>query len=106
MPRYRPLIVGFPGFKALLDAAPEQGQAGVLLCPKCSLYTLTVNKAAIWLQVGKMEYGAGSGLGSVEWQPPQIYLPILASIPEDFDAVRVWRFSGTGEEPQVQVVVS
>lgn len=105
MARYQPLIVGFPGAMKLENEAPEQGQKGILLCPKCTLYTITVNVAAIWLQLGKMPH-PGSGLGSVEWQAKQIYMPILASVPEDFDAVRVWRYSSAGQEPQVQVVVS
>lgn len=100
---YPPLILGFPDFPKLQNEAPEQNQPGIRLCFHASVLDILIAKASVWIERGIMNRGAGSGFGSIDWQGPEIFLPIRMSLPERTDAIRVWRFSSGGEEPQVQI---
>lgn len=91
------------GGKNLLNEAPEQGQTGILICPGSSVIDVKIAVAAVYIQYGTMPEGRGSGFGSVDWQPAIPQLPVNESLPEYIDAVRVWRFSKEGEEPQVVI---
>lgn len=100
---YQPLILGVTGFPKLLNQAPIQGEPGILICPKTSVLDITIAEAAVWLELGKALYGQGSGFGSIQWQGASIELPVRYSLPEQIDAVRVWRLASTGGEPQVVI---
>ncbi len=102
MASYR-MILGYPGFNKLIDEPPEEGQNGILLCPRASVLDITVNLATVWVEIGLMLRGQGSGFGSVDWQGALPFTPVRMSLPERVDAVRVWRFSSAGEEPQVAI---
>lgn len=101
--RYRPLQLGLPGTPEVPDKAPAGDSTGALLCPGATVAHVTVAVAAVWLQFGEPR---GGSLGSVVWQAPILLMPVHASFPEPIDAVRVWRYSESGEAPQVSITVA
>lgn len=107
MSRYSNIVLGFPGEPAVSAEAPNGTlkQEGVLLCPGAKKCRIVIALAAVWVQLGVMTAGKGSGIGSVDWQAPQLLFPITMTMASEFDAVRVWRFSSVGEPPQVAISV-
>lgn len=95
--KYRVLELGLPGRQKCPD---EFDDASTLLCPKSSRLLLQISKQAVMIQLGVMEEGQGSALGSVEWGPEMSMLPIIASLGRTFDAVRVRNLT-KGQEAQV-----
>lgn len=107
MSLYSNIVLGFPGEPELPEQPPEGTlkKEGVLLCPGAKKCRVTLALAAAWVQLGIMTAGKGSGLGSVEWQAPQLLFPITMTMgTEGFDAVRVYKFAAA-DKPQIAVSV-
>jgi len=101
---YKPLILGFPGLAKLELEEPEEGMKGILICPRSTILDISIAVAAVWIEYGIMLQGQGSHFGSVDWQGAKPQMPVNMSVPfKQVDAVRVWRFSAAGEEPQVAI---
>lgn len=101
---YKPLVIGYPGRPKLLNEEPEENQPGILICPDATILDISIAVAAVYIEYGLMLAGKGSFFGSVDWQGAKPQTPVNMSIPfKVVDAVRVWRFSPIGEEPQVTI---
>lgn len=78
--------------------------ASTLVCAKSKRLILQISNQAVFVQLGIMQQGIGAGVGSVQWQPEQPYLPIVASFGRNFDAVRVRNYT-KGVKAQVLLSV-
>jgi hypothetical protein len=98
---YESLQLGQPGNPSCPNAYDA---ASTLLCPGSNRLVLQVSSQAVYVQLGIMPQGIGAGLGSVQWQPEQPFLPVIASLGRKFDAVRVRNYT-PGAEAQVMITV-
>jgi hypothetical protein len=99
---YTPIEVGIVGSEKCPD---QYNAASTLLCPGAKRLILQISKQPVFVQVGIMQQGRGSSIGSVQWQAEEPYLPMIASLGRNFDAVRV-RNRTPGVEAQVFVSVA
>jgi len=83
----------------------EYNQDSTLLCPGAKRLFLQISNQAIYIELGVMDQGVGIGAGSVRWQSPEPYLPLITSLRRTFDAVRVKNYK-PGAAAQVFVTVS
>lgn len=83
---------------------PGQGPA-TLLCSNSHRLLLQVSKQAVMIQFGVMPQGKGAGFGSVVWQEPEPFLPMIASLAREFDAIRIRNYIA-GQPAQVLAAVS
>jgi hypothetical protein len=97
---YEQLELGLPETTACPDKySPES----TLYCPGSRRLILQVGVNAAKVQLGKMRAGSTAGLGGIDWQPHETFLPCLAAFERDFDAVRVHnRYAGK----EAQVLIS
>jgi hypothetical protein len=91
----------------------ELGQAGnppcpngwekgaTLICPKSTRLALQISNEAVFVQLGIMPEGIG---GQPQWQDEQPFLPVIAFLARNFDAVRVRNYT-PGAEAQVLLSV-
>jgi hypothetical protein len=94
---YESLQLGQPGNpKCPNQYTPES----TLICPSSNRLILQISNQAVYVQLGVMPHGKGVSAGSVQWQPEQPFLPIVASLGRRFDAVRVRNYT-PGAEAQV-----
>jgi hypothetical protein len=68
-------------------------EASTLLCPGSTRLRLQVSVAAVFVQFGVFRDRAGGTLGGIDWQTEMPFLPIVASLGENFDAVRVRNYT-------------
>jgi hypothetical protein len=99
---YEPLELGLPGTEPCPNAFELDS---TLLCPGAKRLILTVAANAVKVQMGILrERGKTGGLGDIIWQPHETFMPCMAALERDFDAVRVHnRFAG--QEAQVMLSV-
>jgi|SRR5271166_4582297 len=98
---YPALEVGQPGNPACPN---EYNEASTLVCPGSKRLLLQVTGQAIQLQLGFMAQGMGGHAGGVVWQQPKPFLPVVASLARQFDAVRVKNYTA-GAAAQVLISV-
>jgi hypothetical protein len=94
---YPPLQLGQAGQPKCPNKYNEESS---LLCPQSKRLVIQVSKQAVYIQVGIMPQGIGASLGAVVWQPEQPFLPMIASLGRNFDAVRVRNYT-EGSEAQI-----
>jgi hypothetical protein len=99
---YTPIALGQAGNPKCPDKYNEDS---TLICPGAKRLVLQVSLQAVFVQLGLMPQGIGAGAGSVQWQAEEPYLPLIASLGRNFDAVRVRNFA-PGVEAQVFVTVA
>jgi hypothetical protein len=75
-----------------------------LICAGSNRLILQVSAQAVYVQLGIMPHGKGAQAGSVQWQAEQPFLPVIASLGREFDAVRVRNYT-PGAEAQVLLSV-
>jgi hypothetical protein len=97
--RYQPLELGQPGNPKCPDKFTEDS---TVLVPDSSKLLLQVSNQAIIVQLGLMPQGRGTGLGAVVWQAEDPFLPMIAALTRNFDALRIRNYT-TGVEAQVLV---
>ena len=98
---FEQLQLGLPG----TDECPNEPNAeSTLWCPGARLLVLQVAKNTAVIEMGRMSQGPTAGLGGVVWLPPEIFLPCLLWIPQDFDAIRASNLTA-GSEAQVLISV-
>jgi hypothetical protein len=100
--RYEAIELGQPGNPGCPNAYDD---ASTLICPGCERLVLQVSKQAVMLQFGIMPHGKSLSPGVVQWLAEEPYLPMIASLGRNFDAVRVRNYI-PGQEAQVFVTVS
>jgi hypothetical protein len=94
---YEPLELGQPGKPKCPDKfTPES----TLICPGTTRLILQISLQPVYVQLGIMQQGRGTGVGAVQWQAEEPFLPLIASLARKFDAVRVRNFT-PGAEAQV-----
>lgn len=98
---YEALQLGQPGQPKCPD---KYEGASTLICPRSNRVILQISGQAVYVQLGIMSQGVSSGGGSVQWQPEQPFLPIIASLGRKFDAIRVRNYT-KGAEAQVMISV-
>ena len=93
---YNPLELGQPGKEPCPDAYNE---ASTLICPGSKRLVLQISANNVFVQLGIMQQGVGTGPGSVQWQAEEPFLPIVGSLARRFDAVRVrnWKAGAEAE---------
>jgi hypothetical protein len=96
---YSPIELGQPGKEKCPNAYNEASTAWT---PGARRIILQVSKQAVFVQFGIMPEGVGAGLGAVRWQSEEPFLPMIASLGRNFDAVRVRNYI-SGQEAQVLV---
>lgn len=95
------LEVGLPGRPKCPDEFEDgENSPGVLICPGSKLLIVQISAKAAFVQLGIMDKGAGSFIGSVDWQTPRSWMPTAFALPRKFDAVRVRNYTA-GEEAQI-----
>jgi hypothetical protein len=99
---HAPIELGQPGREKCPD---KYNEASSLWCPGARRIMLQISKKKVFVQLGVMQQGRGAGLGSVQWQPEEPFLPVVASLGRKFDAVRV-RNWGAGEEAEVFIATA
>jgi len=99
---YNPIELGQPGKPKCPDKYDEDS---TLICAGAKRLMLQISAQAVYVQLGIMQQGRGVGTGSVQWQAEEPYLPMVASLGRNFDAVRVRNFT-PGAEAQVFVSVA
>jgi len=95
--RYKTLILGVPGSKKCPDEYEASAEA---LVPRSTLLIVTTALQPVIMQLGFLELGQASALGSVEWGTEDLLTPVTLSLPIKFDAVRFRNFTA-GVEGQV-----
>lgn len=100
--RFTPIELGQPGREVCPD---KYNEASTLLCPGCKRLILQTSLQAVVVQVGIMQQGKGASIGSVQWQSEEPFLPVMASLGREFDAVRVRNYT-PGLVAQVLVSVA
>lgn len=103
--RYEALELGYPAGDAVPTNRPTGKQTGLLLCPGSTVAHITIAKTFVWMQLGKMRQGQGSTSGSIIWGPAWRRGPVNMSLPEEFDAIRVWKLKAA-DEPQITITVA
>lgn len=99
MGSYESLQLGQPGQVKCPDAFSNENAA--LLCPGSTRLVLQISKQAVYVQLGIRDTSAVPGsFAGIKWQEPRPYLPIVASLGREFDAVRVRNYT-KGQEAQV-----
>jgi hypothetical protein len=99
---YIPIELGQPE----REPCPDQyNEASTLICPNSKRLVLQISLQAVFVQLGIMQQGVGAGGGSVQWQAEEPYLPMVASLGRNFDAVRV-RNRTKGVKAQVLITVA
>ena len=94
---YSPLLLGQAGQPKCPNNKPNA--ESTLECPGAKRVIIQIQKAPIWIQFGYYARGvATAGLGSITWLNPQPFLPMVAALNRDFDAVRVWNFEAVEAE--------
>ncbi|HEX3391941.1 MAG TPA: hypothetical protein VHS55_05220 [Solirubrobacteraceae bacterium] len=99
---YTPIMLGQPGNPVCPD---KYNEASTLICPGAKRLILQVSVQAVFVQLGLMPQGIGTGPGAVVWQTEEPYLPLIASLGRNFDAVRVRNFT-PGVVAQVFITVA
>lgn len=99
---YGALELGQPGNPPIPD---QYSAASTVLVPGSRRLLLQISTQAVFVQLGIMPQGRSSGLGGVVWQPEDPYLPMIAALARDFDAVRVRNFLA-GKAGQILVTFS
>jgi hypothetical protein len=99
---YEPIELGQAGNPKCPD---QYNEASTLLCPRSKRLVLQISGQSVFVQLGIMQQGLGAGLGSVQWQHEQPFLPVVASLGRHFDAVRVRNYV-KGQEAQVLLTVA
>jgi hypothetical protein len=102
MSLYAPIILGVAGSPACPD---KYNEASTLVCPGAKRFVLQSSVQAIFVQFGLMPQGRSGGAGSVQWQSEEPWMPVIASLGRNFDAVRVRNFV-PGKEAQVLLSVA
>jgi hypothetical protein len=87
---YDALELGQPGNPAIPDNYTEDSTRVV---QRCTRLLLQVSTQAVFVQLGIMPQGLGAGVGSVQWQAEEPYLPMIAALARNFDAIRVRNYS-------------
>lgn len=100
--RFSPIELGQTGRESCPD---RYNEASTLLCPGCKRLVLQVSLQPVVIQVGIMSQGRGASLASVQWMSEEPFLPVMASLGREFDAVRVRNYT-PGKPAQVFVSVS
>lgn len=98
---YEAVELGQPGKPACPDVYNDDS---TLICPHAKRLLLQVSKQAVMVQEGIMQQGVG-GAGAVQWQAETPYLPMIAALGHEFDAIRVRNYT-PGAEAQVFVSVA
>lgn len=97
---YEPLELGQPGNPKCPDLfTPES----TVIVPRCSRLLLQVSGQAVVVQLGIMPQGRGSGIGAVVWQAEDPFLPMIAALTRNFDALRVRNYT---PKMEAQVLIS
>ena len=94
---YDPLELGQPGNPECPDKYNEESTR---LTPKSTRVILQISKAAVKVQFGTMPHGRSLSVGAVQWQAEEPYLPMIAALSRNYDAVRVRNLT-PGEPAQV-----
>lgn len=97
--RWDPIQLGQPGQPACPDAYND---ASTRITPGTKRVFLQISKQAVYVQMGIMPQGRGTGSGAVVWQAEEPYLPMITSLARNFDAIRVRNYS-PGQEAQIFV---
>jgi hypothetical protein len=87
---YNPIELGLPGKEACPDRYDE---ASTLICPRSERLVLQVANQAVFVQLGIMQQGMGTGPGAVQWQAEEPFMPVIGSLGRRFDAVRVRNYT-------------
>ncbi len=95
------LELGQPGNPACPDVMEPKSE---LLCVASTRLVLQTSVAAVFIELGVMPHGKGVGLASVQWLGEKPFLPIVASLAREFDAVRVRNYT-KGVPAQVLISV-
>lgn len=96
---YAALELGQPGNPACPDAYNEES---TLFCPDSKKLMLQVSTNAVFVSLGKCNVSGAKGKtpGSVIFQQEQPFLPMIATLARDFDAIRVRNYT-KGAKAQV-----
>jgi hypothetical protein len=99
---HAPIEVGQAGREKCPD---KYNEASTLWCPNAKKLVLQISKQKVFVQLGLMQQGAAGGIGSVQWQPEEPFIPLVASLTREFDAVRVRNWLA-GAEAEVFITVA
>jgi hypothetical protein len=94
---YEPLNLGQPGEPKCPDKFNAESTRMV---PRCKKLFLQISANAVVVQLGVMPQGISQSAGAVEWQAEEVFLPMIASLTRDFDAIRVRNYQA-GIEGQI-----
>lgn len=91
---YEALELGQPG----KPKCPDKFNAeSTIIVPGCKRLLLQVSVNAVIVQLGIMPQGRGAGLGAVVWQTEDPFLPMIAALTRNFDAVRIRNYTAKNE---------
>jgi hypothetical protein len=88
------------------EKCPDKyNEASTLICPGAERIFLQISLQSVFVQLGIMQQGVGVGIGAVQWQNEEPFLPLTAALARKFDAVRVRNWLA-GKEAQIFLSVA
>lgn len=93
--KYEQIELGQPGRPACPDKFTfDPAESSTRLVQGSKRLLLQISEQAVVIQLGTMRTsGQGTSFGSIVWQAEETFLPMIAAIAREFDAIRVRNYT-------------